>query len=80
MVETKTSESFKSCREIVITRREIQVLQMISEGLTVKEIAKILFVSRHTIDSHKKNLLSKLNAKNSVDLIVKSIRYNFVNI
>lgn len=76
-----TITSNSSCREsILVTQRELQVLKKLSEGLTVKEIASSLYVSSHTIDSHKKNLLLKFNARNSVDLIVKSIKLNFVQV
>ena len=52
-----------------ITQREIEVLQKISLGMTNSEIAETLFISQHTVESHRKNLLSKLNAKNTADLV-----------
>ena len=65
---------------IVVSTREIEVLQLISQGLTVKEIANELYLSTHTIISHKKNLIEKFEARNSIDLIVKAIRMNIINI
>lgn len=53
----------------VLTRREKEVLAMIAEGYTNPEIAKQLFVSTETIDSHRKNLLAKLNVRNTAMLI-----------
>lgn len=53
----------------VITRREKEVLSYIAEGFTNPEIAKKLFVSQETIDSHRKNLLAKLKMKNTAALI-----------
>lgn len=61
-----------------VSDREREVLQMISEGYTVKEIAATLYLSEHTIISHKKNLTEKLSAKNCVDLIVKAIRMGLI--
>src|SRR4029079_3742844 len=52
-----------------ITRREKEILALIAEGLTNPEIAGKLFVSPSTVDSHRKNLLAKLNAKNTASLI-----------
>lgn len=52
-----------------VTDREIVVLKFLSEGLTDGEIAKQLFLSKHTINSHRKRLLSKFGAKNSAELV-----------
>lgn len=53
----------------VITRREKEILILIAEGLTNPEIASKLFVSSSTVDSHRKNLLAKLNVKNTASLV-----------
>lgn len=53
----------------VITRREKEVLGLIAEGLTNNEIARQLFIGNTTVDTHLKNLLSKLGTKNSASLI-----------
>ena len=55
--------------ELLLTRRELEVLKLIAEGLTNQEIADKLFVSPSTIDSHRKNLISKLQVKNTAALI-----------
>jgi DNA-binding NarL/FixJ family response regulator len=53
----------------IITRREKEVLKLIAEGLTNNEIASKLFISATTVDSHRKNLLSKFEVKNTASLI-----------
>lgn len=53
----------------VITPRETKVLQLISQGYTNPEIANELFISHHTAESHRKNLIAKLAAKNTADLV-----------
>lgn len=53
----------------VLTRRELEVLTLIAEGLTNSEIADKLFVSTLTVDTHRKNLLVKLGARNSAALV-----------
>ncbi|MCA0382593.1 MAG: response regulator transcription factor [Bacteroidetes bacterium] len=53
----------------LLTRREKEVLQLIAEGLTNQEIADRLFVSVSTVDTHRKNLLQKLAAKNTAALV-----------
>lgn len=52
-----------------ITDRELEVLECIAHGLTNQEISEKLFLSQHTIESHRKNILAKLEAKNTADLI-----------
>ncbi len=52
-----------------ITRREKEVLELIAEGLTNVEIAKRLFISTATVDTHRKSLLFKYNMKNTASLI-----------
>jgi len=54
---------------IKISDREKEVLVNISFGFTVQEIAKKLYLSAHTIASHRKNLYTKLNAANSPQLV-----------
>jgi DNA-binding CsgD family transcriptional regulator len=55
-----------------ITLKERQVLSLVAMGLTTKEIADRLNLSHHTIESHRKNLLRKWEAKNSVELVQKT--------
>ena len=54
-----------------ISEREIQVLRLISFELTTKEIAGELFISPHTVISHRRNIMIKLDAKNSAGMIRK---------
>gem|GEM_PF-5853245 len=56
-----------------ISRREIEVLSLIASGYTMNEIGEILFISKHTSISHKRQLLNKLNARNCAHLV--SIAY-----
>jgi DNA-binding NarL/FixJ family response regulator len=60
---------FVSGQAPILTRREKEVLQLIAQGLTNKEIADRLFVSTSTVDSHRKNLLSKFEVLNTAALI-----------
>ena len=53
----------------VITRREKEVLLLIAEGMTNGEIAQQLFIGISTVDTHRKNLLAKLGAKNTASLV-----------
>jgi len=63
-----------------ITKRELQVLKEIANGLTNDEIAKALVVSKRTVDCHRQNLLKKLNCKNTVGLITYAVKHNIISI
>jgi DNA-binding NarL/FixJ family response regulator len=58
-----------------ISKREIEILRLISLGCSTKDIANQLHVSNETVKSHRKNLFKKLSAKNSANLIRNAI-YN----
>ncbi len=52
-----------------ITPREKEVLQLISEAHSCKEIASKLYISQNTVNTHRKNLLSKFQTRNSAGLV-----------
>lgn len=52
-----------------VTRREKEILSMLSAGRSSKDIAKELFISIHTVENHRKSLLRKFNVKNSLALL-----------
>ncbi len=56
-----------------ITRREKEVLDLIMDENTNQEIANQLFISLKTVEAHRSNLLSKLNARNTAGLVRKAI-------
>jgi DNA-binding NarL/FixJ family response regulator len=52
-----------------ITQRELEILQLISLGLTSQDIANKLFISKNTVETHRKNMLAKLNVNNTAALL-----------
>lgn len=62
----------------VITRREKEVLQLIAEGLTNAEIAEKLFISIPTVNTHRKSILEKFDARNTATLIGKASKMGMV--
>ena len=52
-----------------LTPREIEVIKMIVTGKVAKEMASELSLSLHTVDTHRKNILKKLQLKNIADLV-----------
>jgi DNA-binding NarL/FixJ family response regulator len=61
-----------------LTDREKEVLSLISREFSTKEIADKLFISTHTVDTHRKNLLSKLQVKNVVGLARFALQHGLV--
>ncbi|WP_282044063.1 response regulator transcription factor [Winogradskyella flava] len=60
--------SGKQQQEITLTKREKEVLKLIAQEYTTQEIADKLFLSKHTIESYRKNLISKLGVRNLAGL------------
>ncbi len=63
---------------VVLTRREKEVLVLIADGMTNGEIAIKLFVSPATVDTHRKNLLAKFGVKNTAMLIRAATQGQFI--
>lgn len=61
-----------------LSNREIDVLKLIAQEYSTNEIAEKLFVSVNTIESHRKSLIKKLDAKNVVGLIKFAMRHKLV--
>jgi DNA-binding NarL/FixJ family response regulator len=62
----------------VLTRREKEVLELIADGLTNNEIAQKLFISVTTVDTHRKNLLAKFDARNIASLIKTAMQMQLI--
>lgn len=63
----------------MITRRESEILKLIADGLTNHEIGEKLFISPLTVDTHRKNLLLKFNARNTAILIKTAVSKGYIN-
>ncbi|QEC76177.1 response regulator transcription factor [Mucilaginibacter ginsenosidivorax] len=61
-----------------LTKREIELIQLLKNGLTTKEIAGKLFLSSLTIETHRKNIFRKLEVKNITELIVFALSNRIV--
>jgi DNA-binding NarL/FixJ family response regulator len=68
----------KSDPDAELTKRELEVLQHIAEGLTDQEIADKLFLSMRTVNWHRANLIAKTGSKNTVNLITYAIKNKLV--
>lgn len=66
--------------EVELTRREKEVLELICVGHSNQEISEKLFISQRTVERHRSSLLFKTDSKNSVSLVVFSIKNGLVKI
>ena len=66
-------------KEVKLTKREVDVISLIAEEFTTQEIADQLFLSKHTIESYRKNLITKLNVRNLAGLTKYAIKKGYVS-
>ena len=62
----------------ILSNKETEVLELISKGHTTKKIAEMLYVSARTIETHRANVLKKLKAKNTAELIKKAVKLKLI--
>ena len=67
----KENKQFSNHLEKILTPREKKVLQLICEGKTSREIAEELFISKTTVDTHRKHIIEKVGCKNISELLAK---------
>src|SRR5690606_14078843 len=73
-------ETVNKNEKIELTERETEILELIVKEKTTKEIAEILFLSEKTIESHRGNIMVKLNVRNIAGMVRKAITENLVKI
>ena len=71
------SEFEFSCEPIVLSLREVEVITMIAEGLTNIEISEKLFLSKHTVNTHRKNIMAKLGVKNTAGIVMFAVKQKY---
>ncbi len=82
VINFKTGESYhypKDKKEIELSKREKEILGLISDGLISKEIADNLFISVHTVNTHRQKILEKLGVNNSFEAIKLAKEYRLIN-
>ncbi len=77
---TKGTKPKDKNQEIPLSKREIEILSLIAQEYSNPEIAKQLFISIRTVDTHRRNLLDKLQVKNTAGLVKKAIKFGIIDI
>ena len=65
---------------ISFSEREIEVLSLVCQGLSTKEIADRLFISSRTVEKHRANLMTKSNAKNIIEVIIYAVKHKLIDL
>jgi DNA-binding NarL/FixJ family response regulator len=79
MTRKVTNPTENSKLDITLTRRETEIIRLIAEELTNSEIADRLGISPRTVDTHRRNLLQKLDVKNTAGLVKYAIQHNILD-
>ena len=68
-----------NCSGITLSKRETQIIRLISEGCINKQIADQLFLSTHTVNTHRKNIMYKLGIKNTAGIVIYAVKENIIS-
>jgi DNA-binding NarL/FixJ family response regulator len=77
-IEQVTSQNGKPAN--CLSERESEILTLLADGFSNKEIADKLFISPRTIDTHKANIMAKLNLSSVVELVKYAIRQGYIKL
>ena len=67
-----------NCDPTILTKRELEIVQLVCDGMTTAQIADELSLSKHTINTHRKNIMGKLHFKTPTELIRYAIETSLV--
>lgn len=70
LLNENQDEPNTDCLPVQLSKREIEVLQLVVSGMSSKQIAEELFLSYHTINTHRKNIIKKVGVKNVSELVI----------
>lgn len=68
----------KTETNILLSGREIEIITLIALEFSGKEISERLFISTNTVETHRKNIMKKLKAKNSISLVKYAMKHKFI--
>lgn len=68
-----------SCEPVVLSERESEIIVLIAEGYTNTQIAEMLFLSNHTVGTHRKNIMAKLGVRNTAGIVMYTVKMNLIS-
>lgn len=72
-------EDVFSCEAVLISKRECEIITLIAEGNTNQQIADKLFLSGHTVNTHRKNIMAKLGVRNTAGIVMYAVKTNLIS-
>ena len=64
---------------VQLSERELQIIQYIAEGYTNSQIAAIIYLSNHTVNTHRKNIMKKLGVNNTAGIVMYAVKTQMVS-
>lgn len=74
VIDKENSQKSFTCEGIKLSKRELEVIGLVARGYSNKQIAEEMFLSVHTVLTHRKNLMSKLGLKNTAGLVIYAVQ------
>lgn len=68
-----------SCDPVMLSEREREIITMIAEGMTNATISEKLFLSKHTVNTHRKNIMAKLGVKNTAGIVMYAVKEKYTS-
>ncbi len=78
LLDKSSIEEEEDCTPTTLSEREIEITQLIADGLTSRKIADKLFISPHTVQTHRKNIMRKLKVNSVSELVVYAMKAGLV--
>lgn len=75
----QTSSDKHNLQEIEFSKRELEILQLITEGFTNKEIGEKVHISHRTVDKHRANMMQKIEARNVAELVRYAMKNELID-
>ncbi len=79
ILQNTTDANTSSCEGLNISEREMEIIKLVAEGYSNKEVADKLFLSTHTVTTHRKNIMNKLGVNNTAGLVLFAVRENLIS-
>lgn len=68
-----------TCDPVMLSEREQEIITMIAEGMTNATISEKLFLSKHTVNTHRKNIMAKLGVKNTAGIVMYAVKEKYTS-
>ncbi|MCT4582821.1 MAG: response regulator transcription factor [Flavobacteriales bacterium] len=78
-IDAEVEDEPLNCSPISLSDRELDVVKLISEGYTNAQIAVVLHISNHTVNTHRKNIMRKLGISNTAGIVMFAVKTNLVS-